>query len=92
MSQSHPHSWPHLRRLRISLSAAHSTEDVEALAEAIRGCGVALPEQSQKFSPAAQSELDDASDGDADTDDAVSVQPASADGLAAPWQIARSRL
>ena len=68
-------------RLRISLSAAHSTEDVEALAMAIRECGVELPKHSHSCGPTCGSSLEAKVDEDQFMEpviEVLSTQPASA--------------
>lgn len=89
--------WCQRCRLRISLSAAHTTEDVEALAAAIRGCGLAPPGQltsQQATGLTGQQAEYRREEGDGDCGDAagagVTAQQALAGGPGR--QAARSRL
>lgn len=74
-------------RLRISLSAAHTTEDVEALAVAIRECGVELPTNSHSCDSTYAYSVEPKVDEDQIPEpvtDALSAQPASAHGTQRP--------
>lgn len=83
------------RRLRISLSAAHSTEDVEALVAALGRCGLALLPQAQAAAAPQQPQLLELNDKEpvgGAASGAVLVQAASANGMESQQQALRARL